>query len=31
MHATGATQRPEDLAKVTGKYRVDTQADKVER
>jgi 5-methylphenazine-1-carboxylate 1-monooxygenase len=31
MHVTGATQRPEDLAKVTGKYREDTQADKVER
>ena len=31
MHATGATQRPEDLAKVTGKYRVDTRADEVER
>ncbi|MBE1546070.1 2-polyprenyl-6-methoxyphenol hydroxylase-like FAD-dependent oxidoreductase [Mycobacterium sp. OAS707] len=31
MHATGATQRPEDLAKVTGKYRVDTRADEVKR
>jgi 2-polyprenyl-6-methoxyphenol hydroxylase-like FAD-dependent oxidoreductase len=31
MHVAGATQRPEDLAKVTGKYREDTQADKVER
>jgi 2-polyprenyl-6-methoxyphenol hydroxylase-like FAD-dependent oxidoreductase len=31
MHVTGATRRPEDLAKVTGKYREDTQADKVER
>jgi 5-methylphenazine-1-carboxylate 1-monooxygenase len=31
MHVSGATQRPEDLAKVTGKYREDTQADKVER
>jgi 2-polyprenyl-6-methoxyphenol hydroxylase-like FAD-dependent oxidoreductase len=31
MHATGATQRPEDLVKVTGKYRVDTRADEVER
>jgi 2-polyprenyl-6-methoxyphenol hydroxylase-like FAD-dependent oxidoreductase len=31
MHVAGATQRPEDLAKVTGKYRVDTQADKVQR
>jgi 5-methylphenazine-1-carboxylate 1-monooxygenase len=31
MHAAGATQRPEELAKVTGKYRVDTRADKVER
>jgi 2-polyprenyl-6-methoxyphenol hydroxylase-like FAD-dependent oxidoreductase len=31
MHVTGATQRPEDLAKVTGKYREDTQADKVQR
>jgi 2-polyprenyl-6-methoxyphenol hydroxylase-like FAD-dependent oxidoreductase len=31
MHVAGATQRPEDLAKVTGKYREDTQADKVDR
>jgi 2-polyprenyl-6-methoxyphenol hydroxylase-like FAD-dependent oxidoreductase len=31
MHATGASQRPEDLARVTGKYRQDTDADKVER
>ena len=31
MHATGATQRPEELAKVTGKYRVDTRADEVKR
>jgi 2-polyprenyl-6-methoxyphenol hydroxylase-like FAD-dependent oxidoreductase len=31
MHVTGATQRPEDLAKVTGKYREDTDADKVDR
>ena len=31
MHVTGATQRPEDLAKVTGKYRHDTDADKVNR
>ena len=31
MHAAGATQRPEDLARVTGKYRDDTQADKVDR
>lgn len=31
MHTAGATQRPEDLARVTGKYRVDTAADKVER
>jgi 2-polyprenyl-6-methoxyphenol hydroxylase-like FAD-dependent oxidoreductase len=31
MHATGATQRPEDLARVTGKYRQDTDADRVER
>jgi 2-polyprenyl-6-methoxyphenol hydroxylase-like FAD-dependent oxidoreductase len=31
MHATGATQRPEDLAKATGKYRVDTRADEVKR
>jgi len=31
MHVRGATQRPEDLAKVTGKYRQDTEADKVER
>jgi 2-polyprenyl-6-methoxyphenol hydroxylase-like FAD-dependent oxidoreductase len=29
MHVTGATQRPADLARVTGKYRQDTQADKV--
>jgi 2-polyprenyl-6-methoxyphenol hydroxylase-like FAD-dependent oxidoreductase len=29
MHITGATQRPADLARVTGKYRKDTQADKV--
>jgi 2-polyprenyl-6-methoxyphenol hydroxylase-like FAD-dependent oxidoreductase len=31
MHAAGATQRPEDLAEVTGKYREDTRADKVKR
>jgi 2-polyprenyl-6-methoxyphenol hydroxylase-like FAD-dependent oxidoreductase len=31
MHVTGATQRPQDLARVTGKYRKDTQADKVTR
>jgi 2-polyprenyl-6-methoxyphenol hydroxylase-like FAD-dependent oxidoreductase len=31
MHVTGATQRPEDLARVTGKYREDTEADKVSR
>ena len=31
MHVCGATQRPEDLAKVTGKYRDDTHADKVSR
>jgi 2-polyprenyl-6-methoxyphenol hydroxylase-like FAD-dependent oxidoreductase len=31
MHATGATQRPEHLAKATGKYRVDTRADEVKR
>lgn len=31
MHVTGATQRPEDLARVTGKYREDTEADKVRR
>jgi 2-polyprenyl-6-methoxyphenol hydroxylase-like FAD-dependent oxidoreductase len=29
MHVAGATQRPEDLARVTGKYRQDTHADKV--
>jgi 5-methylphenazine-1-carboxylate 1-monooxygenase len=29
MHMSGATQRPTDLARVTGKYREDTQADKV--
>jgi len=27
MHHTGATQRPEDLARVTAKYRTDTDAD----
>jgi 5-methylphenazine-1-carboxylate 1-monooxygenase len=31
MHVSGATQRPEDLARVTGKYRDDTDADKVKR
>jgi 2-polyprenyl-6-methoxyphenol hydroxylase-like FAD-dependent oxidoreductase len=31
MHVTGASQRPEDLARVTGKYRKDTEADRVER
>jgi len=31
MHIRGATQRPEDLAKVTGQYRKDTDADKVHR
>jgi 5-methylphenazine-1-carboxylate 1-monooxygenase len=31
MHVTGATQRPEDLARVTGKYREDTHADRVKR
>jgi 2-polyprenyl-6-methoxyphenol hydroxylase-like FAD-dependent oxidoreductase len=29
MHVAGATQRPEDLARVTGRYRKDTHADKV--
>ncbi|HYZ69293.1 MAG TPA: FAD-dependent monooxygenase [Mycobacterium sp.] len=29
MHVTGASQRPEDLARVTGKYRTDTHADEV--
>jgi 5-methylphenazine-1-carboxylate 1-monooxygenase len=29
MHVTGATQRPEDLARVTGKYRQETHADEV--
>ena len=29
MHVTGATQRPEDLARVTGKYRTDTNADEI--
>ncbi|WP_101949977.1 FAD-dependent monooxygenase [Mycobacterium sp. 3519A] len=29
MHVIGATQRPEDLAHVTGKYRKDTRADEV--
>jgi 5-methylphenazine-1-carboxylate 1-monooxygenase len=28
MHHTGATQRPEDLARVTAKYRTDTKADR---
>jgi 2-polyprenyl-6-methoxyphenol hydroxylase-like FAD-dependent oxidoreductase len=31
MHVAGASQRPEDLARVTGKYRQDTDADRVER
>jgi 2-polyprenyl-6-methoxyphenol hydroxylase-like FAD-dependent oxidoreductase len=31
MHVAGSTQRPEDLARVTGKYREDTNADKVRR
>jgi 5-methylphenazine-1-carboxylate 1-monooxygenase len=31
MHLAGATQQPEDLARVTGKYRKDTRADKVAR
>ena len=31
MHVAGATQRPEDLARVTGKYREETHADKVRR
>jgi 2-polyprenyl-6-methoxyphenol hydroxylase-like FAD-dependent oxidoreductase len=31
MHVTGASQRPQDLARVTGKYRKDTDADRVER
>jgi 5-methylphenazine-1-carboxylate 1-monooxygenase len=31
MHGTGASQRPEDLARVTGKYRRDTDADRVNR
>jgi 2-polyprenyl-6-methoxyphenol hydroxylase-like FAD-dependent oxidoreductase len=31
MHVTGASQRPEDLAHVTDKYRADTDADSVER
>src|SRR4051812_10742092 len=29
MHVAGATQRPDDLARVTGKYRRDTHADEV--
>jgi 2-polyprenyl-6-methoxyphenol hydroxylase-like FAD-dependent oxidoreductase len=29
MHVASATQRPADLARVTGKYRIDTQADRV--
>jgi 2-polyprenyl-6-methoxyphenol hydroxylase-like FAD-dependent oxidoreductase len=29
MHVAGATQRPEDLAQVTVKYRHDTHADEV--
>ena len=28
MHRTGATQRPDDLARVTAKYRTDTKADR---
>ena len=28
MHRTGATQRPADLARVTAKYRTDTDADR---
>jgi 5-methylphenazine-1-carboxylate 1-monooxygenase len=31
MHVAGATQRPEDLARVTGKYRDDTDADRTKR
>jgi 2-polyprenyl-6-methoxyphenol hydroxylase-like FAD-dependent oxidoreductase len=31
MHVTGASQRPEDLARVTGKYREATDADRVQR
>jgi hypothetical protein len=27
MHQTGATQRPDELARVTTKYRDDTKAD----
>jgi 2-polyprenyl-6-methoxyphenol hydroxylase-like FAD-dependent oxidoreductase len=29
MHQTGATQRSEDLARVTSKYRDDTEADRI--
>jgi 5-methylphenazine-1-carboxylate 1-monooxygenase len=29
MHSTGATQRPGELARVTGKYRRDTHADRI--
>ena len=29
MHVTGATQRPDELARVTGKYRTDTNADEI--
>lgn len=29
MHRAGATRRPEDLARVTGKYRRDTHADRI--
>jgi 5-methylphenazine-1-carboxylate 1-monooxygenase len=29
MHVAGATQRPEDLARVIGKYRQETHADEV--
>jgi 2-polyprenyl-6-methoxyphenol hydroxylase-like FAD-dependent oxidoreductase len=31
MHVTGASQRPDDLAQATGKYRKDTDADRVTR
>jgi 2-polyprenyl-6-methoxyphenol hydroxylase-like FAD-dependent oxidoreductase len=31
MHVTGAGQRPDDLARVTGKYRQDIDADRVTR
>ena len=31
MHVSGASQQPADLARVTGKYRQDTDADRITR